>query len=328
MMDSRADRNEQGCTSELNRARILIIVVLYKMQPSESLTMKGLLDSFASCPALRDSFDVLIWDNSPTPLQNPESLSSFQYKHSPENIGVSGAYNRAMKIAGETGCQWLLLLDQDTGLPPDFLPQTLKLACRFLEQPAIAAAVPFLMEGDRVLSPLKVLFKRFKPLHQPFEGVYPGQVTAANSGAMIKIEALQQIGGFREDFWLDFSDVVVFHLLHQQGKQVYIAGDLLLKHKITVIDFEKSVSPQRYANIIAAEGAYWDTYGTPAERIFHAFRVFDRALRHKRRFHNSAFAKIVLAEFFRRLFLTRKQRLQRWKLQSLQRDIPRHPSDV
>jgi GT2 family glycosyltransferase len=326
MMESPADQNKPWCTDEMSRPRVLIVVVLYKMQSAESQTMQGLLDSFAGSPELRDSFRVLIWDNSPTPLQNPQPLSSFLYKHSPENVGVSGAYNRAMKIAEDIGCQWLLLLDQDTDIPTDFLPRALKLACRFSHQPAIAAVVPFLMEGDRVLSPLKVVFKRFKPLHQPFEGIYPGQVTAANSGALIRISALQEIGGFREDFWLDFSDVVVFHLLHQHGKQVYIAGDLLLKHKITVIDFENSVSPQRYASMIAAEGAYWDTYGTAAERAFHALRILDRALRHKRRFHNSAFAKIVLAEFFRRLFLTRKQRLRRWKLQSRHRDIPRHPS--
>ncbi len=325
-METLADCDEESYTDGLRRARILIVVVLYKMHLTESHTIQGLLHSFTSYPELGDSFNVLIWDNSPTPLKNPQSLSPFIYRHSAENLGVSGAYNRAMKIAEEMGCQWLLLFDQDTAIPVDFLPRALNLGCKFLTQAAIAAVVPFLMEGDRVLSPLKVLFKRFKPLRRPFEGVYPGQVTAANSGALIRIDALQEIGGFCEDFWLDFSDVVMFHLLHQHGKQVYVAGDLLLKHKITVIDFENSVSPERYASMIAAEGAYWDTYGTIAQRAFHALRVFDRAIRHKRRFHNSAFAKIALGEFLRRFFLTRKQRLRRWKLQSLQRDIPRHPS--
>jgi hypothetical protein len=32
----------------------------------------------------------------------------------------------------------------------------------------------------------------------------------------MRIDALEQIGGFNEDFWLDFSDVVVFHLLHRK----------------------------------------------------------------------------------------------------------------
>lgn len=315
--------NEDCCTDGMPGARILVIVVLYKMPLTESPAIQGLFETFACHPELHDLLSVLIWDNSPTPLKNLEPLSPFAYKHSQENLGVSGAYNRAMKIAEAMGCPWLLLLDQDTVIPADFLPRMLKLGCRFLDKPEIAAVVPFLMDGDRVLSPRKVLFKQFKPLHRPFEGVYPGEVTAANSGALMRIDALEQIGGFNEDFWLDFSDVVVFYLLHQRGKQVYIAGDLLLKHKISVLDFRNSMSPERYSGFIAAEGAYWDSYRTVIERAFHTLRILERAIRQKRRPENSAYAKITFAYFFRRLFFRKKHRLRWWKLQSLQRDISR-----
>jgi GT2 family glycosyltransferase len=315
--------NKDCCTDKMPSAQILAIVVRYKMLLTESPAIQGLLQAFACHPGLHNSVSVLIWDNSPTPLNNPELISSFAYKHSQTNLGVSGAYNQAMKIAESMGCQWLLLLDQDTVITADFLPQMLKLGGRFLDKPEIAAVVPILIDDDRILSPRKVLFKKFKPLQQPFEGVYPGKVTAANSGTLVRIEALEQIGGFNEDFWLDFSDVVVFHLLHQHGKQVYIAGNLLLKHKISVLDFENSLSPQRYSNFIAAEGAYWDAYGTVTEQAFHTLRIFERAIRQKRRLKNSAYAKITLAYFFKRLLHNKKDRLRWWKLQSLQRNIPR-----
>lgn len=319
--------NEDCCTDKMHRARILVIVVLYKMPLTESPAIQGLLQTFACYPELHKLLSVLIWDNSPTPFKSSELAPSFAYKHSQQNLGVSSAYNNAMQIAKAMGCQWLLLLDQDTAIPANFLPQALKLGCRFLNKPEIAAVVPFLMDGDCVLSPREVLFKKFKPLHRPFEGVYPGEVTAANSGTLIRIDALEQIGGFNEDFWLDFSDVVAFYLLHQHGKQIYIAGDLLLKHKITVLDFRNSMSPERYSSFIAAEGAYWDTYRTVTERAFHTLRILERAIRQKRRFKGSAYAKITLSYFFKRLFLGKKYRLRGWKLQSLQRDIPRLTSD-
>lgn len=303
-------------------ARILAIVVLYKMSLTESQTIQGLIQAFVRYPELHNSLSVLIWDNSPTPLKDSQLLSSFTYKHSPKNLGVSGAYNRAMKIAEAMGCEWLLLLDQDTAVPADFLPQMLKLGSRFLNKPEIAAVVPFLVDGDRILSPLKVLFKKRTPLDPLFEGVYPGEVSAANSGTLMRIDALKQIGGYNEDFWFEFSDVVVFHMLHQHGKQIYIAGDLLLKHKIAVLDFENSMSPERYLGFIAAEGAYWDTYGTVIEQAFHTSRLLERAIRQKRCFKDSAYAKITLAYFLRRLFLSKKYRLRWWKLQSLQRDFP------
>jgi len=307
---------------EMVGSRILAIVVLYKMPLSESQTIQGLSQAFACCPDLHNSLSVLIWDNSPTPIKKHEVLSLFTYKHSPENVGVSGAYNRAMKIAETMGCQWMLLLDQDTTIPADFLLQTVKLGARFLQKLEIAAVVPFLVNDDRILSPFKVLFKKRKPLDRFFEGVYPGEVSAANSGTLIRIDALEQIGGFDEDFWLDFSDIVVFHLLHRKGKQTYIAGDLLLKHRISAIDFKKSMSPERYANFIAAEGAYWDVHGTVTERAFHTLRIFERSIRLKWRLENSTYAKITFGHFFRRLFLSKKDRLSWWKLQSLQRDIP------
>jgi GT2 family glycosyltransferase len=304
------------------KARILVTVVLYKMPLTESPAIQGLLQSFACNPKLHDSLSVLIWDNTPAPLTNPPTLSSFIYKHSLHNLGVSGAYNRAMEIAGAMDCQWLLLLDQDTEVPADFLPQMFDLGCKLLNKPLIAAVVPFLMNGDRILSPVEVGFKHLRALRRRFEGVYPRQVAAANSGALMRTDALREIGGFNEDFWLDYSDVAVFHLLHQHGKQVYIAGDLSLQHKISVIDFKNSMSAERYSSFLAAEGAFWDTYRSGAGRAFHTLRIFERAIRQVRRDRSSPYAKITLAYFFRRLFSTRKHRLMWWKLQSLRRDIP------
>jgi hypothetical protein len=313
---------EQSPAGEKPGVRILVIVVLYKMPLTESPTIAGLLQAFSRHPELRDSLSVLIWDNSPTPFRNPELIPSFAYRHSETNVGVSGAYNQAMGIAERMGCQWMLLLDQDTEIPLDFLPQVLRFGCEFLEKIRIAAVLPFLMDGDRVLSPQKVLFKRFKPLERPFEGIYPGEVTAANSGTLIRIEALKQIGGFNEDFWLGYSDAWVFHQLYKQGRQIHIAGDLLLMHKFSAIDFKNAMSPERYLNSIASEGAFWDLCGTASQRAFHTLRTLERGVRQSMHPEKSAYGRITLAYFFRRLLSSKNHRLRWWKLQSRERNIP------
>lgn len=302
--------------------RILAIVVLYKMALTESETLTGLRASFAAHPDLGDSLRALVWDNSPEPAPDPELPPSFAYRHSGANVGVSGAYNQAMRIAEETGCDWMLLLDQDTEIPSAFLPGMLDLASRFLKDPAIGAVVPFLLDGERFLSPQRVLFKRFKPLDRRFEGVWPGEVTAANSGTLIRTSALRQIGGYNEDFWLGYSDVWVFHQLHLGGKKVYIAGDLALKHRISVSDFKNEMSRERYLNSIASEGAYWDLCGTLAQRAFHTLRTVERGIRQIRHPQNSVYAGITLRYFLRRLFHSRKRRLRWWRRQSVERNIP------
>ncbi len=109
--------------------------------------------------------------------------------------------------------------------------------------------------------------------------------------------------------------------------QVYIAGDLALKHSATLHGSRNSMSPERYASFVAAESTYWDAYQTAAERAFHTLRLLERAIRQLQRFKNPAYARITLACFFRRLFLSRKQRLKWWKTQSWRRDIPKQSFD-
>src|ERR1035437_206155 len=162
--------------------RILAVIVRYKMPLAESQTVQGLAGMFVSDPNLLNAISVLVWDNSPAPVQDPQLSFPFTYLHSAENVGVSGAYNRAIGIAETLGCQWLLLLDQDTTLPENFLTRMLELSDQLQDRTEIAAIAPFLMDGQRTISPGQLLFNRVKLLKPPFEGVHAGRMYAANSG--------------------------------------------------------------------------------------------------------------------------------------------------
>src|ERR1035437_3685885 len=83
--------------------QILVVVVRYKTPLSLSDTIQGLANTFASHPELHEQVGVLVWDNSPMPEENPRRPFAFTYRHSAENLGVSGAYNRAMELAETLG---------------------------------------------------------------------------------------------------------------------------------------------------------------------------------------------------------------------------------
>ena len=106
---------------------IFAVVVRYKLPLCDAQTMKGLTQAFQVQPELRRDITVLVWDNSPEPLEDSAALP-FQYIHSVQNIGVAGAYNRGMELAESMRCSWLLLLDQDTTIPSEFLPKCLIIA--------------------------------------------------------------------------------------------------------------------------------------------------------------------------------------------------------
>jgi GT2 family glycosyltransferase len=302
--------------------QILIVVVRYKAPIENSETIRTLEAIFSEHPELSKESEVLVWDNSPVPLENPQFPFHLDYRHSGENVGVSGAYNHGMEIAAARGIPWMLLLDQDTLLPEDFLTKMLESSRTHESDERVATIVPFLMDGSVPSSPTAVLCGWNRPIVPPLSGVYPGEAFAANSGTLMRVSALKLVGGYDEDFWLDLSDVVTFRRLHLREKQVFIAGDLQVQHKITNNDYDGSMSPQRYLNFIAAEGAYWDIYRTHLPRAIYTARLLGRVLRQYRRYRNKIYSGITWRYLCQRLFTTKKARLRQWKEQSLKRNIP------
>lgn len=301
---------------------ILIVIVRYKTPLTESSTIATLSQAFLAYPELLEACRVLVWDNSPVPAANKELPFPYEYQHTKENLGVSGAYNRAMATAEAEGCPWMLLLDQDTTLPGHFLHRMLEMSRAEEKNEEIAAIVPFLFDGEQPISPIKMLFYGNSPIQPPFSGPYPRPMFAANSGTLMRVEALREVGGYEENFWLDLSDVVVFHRLYKCGRRVFIAGDLHVQHKVTNNDYDGSMSPERYINFSSAEGAYWDLYRSRFQNMIQTARLFARTLRQYRRYRNKAFSKITWSYFCQRLFLSKAARLQRWHEQSLQRSLP------
>ncbi len=302
--------------------QILIVIVRYKAPLESSQTILSLSEALRTHPELEKKTGIFIWDNSPSPLLEPELPFASEYRHSGENLGVSGAYNRALEFAEAQSFEWMLLLDQDTTLPENFLPRMLEYTQTLQNDPQIAAIAPFLVDGTLPSSPAAVLCGRNKLIVPPFSGVYPGEVFAANSGTLMRVSALRDVGGYNEDFWLDLSDVVTFRRLHDRGKRTFIAGDLQVQHKITNNDYDGSMSPQRYLNFIAAEGAYWDLYRTSLPRTIYTARLLGRVVRQYRRHKNKVYSGITWRYFCQRLLTSKDARLQGWKQQSLSRNIP------
>lgn len=305
------------------QSRILAVVVRYKLPVEDSATISSLVAAFDGYPDLSEQVKVLLWDNSPAPLQNTRPSFACDYYHSPENPGVSGAYNRALRIAEERGIPWMLLLDQDTSLPREFLPGILECSHSQEGNAAIAAIVPFLFDGERPISPIIVGYTGNRPISPPFTGIYPRNLFAANSGTLLRVTSLREVGGYDERFWLDLSDVVVFQRLWSAGYRAFVAGNIRVQHKVTNNDYDGSMSPQRYENFILAESAYWDMYRPLSQNLIQTARLFARSIRQALRYKNKAYARITLAHFLRRLFVPRSARLARWRSSAPQRNMPR-----
>lgn len=302
---------------------ILAVVVRYKTPLDQSQTIISLADAFSSDPALLNSYQVLLYDNSPVPLEDPRLDFPFEYQVSHANLGVSGAYNYALVRAEALGCAWLLLLDQDTTVTADYLQRMLFHAAEVDSDQSIATVVPFVLSHQTLVSPRAFgSYIRNHQISRSNSGIYRRDAYAVNSGTLMRTDALRSVGGYSEEFWLDLSDVYIFQQLHRHGKCMYIA-DFELAHSVASMDFDQQMSPARYRNFLAAENAYLATYRPPRVNFIQNLWLLARAARQFKRYKNKRFAWITLTFLAQRIFWSKSSCLKAWKsILTSQRNIP------
>ena len=186
----------------------------------------------------------------------------------------------------------------------------------------IAAVAPFLICDSQPVSPAVIQMSHAQPLPLSFSGEHQLPAHAANSGALMRVSALRAVGGYDEDFWLDYSDIAVFHKLYLQGMALYVAGDVRLQHSLSTNNYDEAMSPERYRNLIAAEGAYWDIYRRGLDNLALTARLLIRAIKQWMVYRNKEFSRITWRQFWLRIFATKLRRQQSWRRQSICRNIP------
>lgn len=308
--------------------QILAVVVRYNTPLEESETFRGLSAALTASSDLAQAYKLLIWDNSAQALSHLDSPIPFEYRHSERNLGVSGAYNSAMHYAITHGHTWMLLLDQDTTVTGDFLRTMLRHSRELEARAEIAAITPTVQVGNFIVSPRQQLFNRNRPYPQNESGKASGEAFAINSGCVMRTAALQECGGFSLEFWLDYSDMYVFHQFFLHGKQVWRAADAELEHDMSIMDYDRLMTPQRYRNFSHAESAFNDLYKSWFENAVQNLRLLVRAIKQRRKYKNPEFSRIAWQQLRYRLQVPRHERLARWGAAGDMRRIGAHIQDI
>ena len=258
--------------SAVNRLQLLAVVVTYKIQPNESLAARTVVDVVSSLLPPRQIIRVLLYDNTPgggDPGLLPEGV---QYEAAGTNTGLSAAYNRALEVAQLHSCPWLLLLDQDTVVPENFLESLLEQLQEFDGNTEIVAVVPRVRSGGVVVSPKRVGFFGFKALPKTTRGVQRTEITSINSGTAIRCDFVRSIGGFSRAYWLDYLDHWLFRQIYAAGKKVAVS-DCILEHNLSVQDYRRNIDLTRYRSILAGESAFMTTHKSKLQIPFYLLRL-------------------------------------------------------
>jgi GT2 family glycosyltransferase len=307
-------RDVRGSSSSLPAIKLLAVVVIYKMQPRDSSTLKTLLTTAANTSSDELDLSIVVWDNTPGGQIVGELPSGVLYKPAPHNPGLAQAYNQALEVAEADGCEWFLTLDQDSFLPADFLAGIARLARKLGPAKTVGAIVPQVISGGRIISPFQFLFGAMPHwFNGGFVGISRRAAYAANSGATLRVSALREIGGYDPMFPLDLSDTNLFHRLHGAGKSVFVAGDILVHHDFALLNKQAKMSTARYEASLLDDCAFWDLYMGPIARFERIVRFAGRACKDFLFSRESGFWKLTLSELRRRLLTPRHERVAEWR---------------
>ena len=181
---------------------LLIVIVLFRQSLVECASYQSLVNAKGYA---KNSPALLIYDNSPEPIDTTSLSSGLIYVHNPTNPGVSKAYNEAYKIARQLNKNWLLLVDQDTEFPSSIL---LDYSNAILANPQINIFAPLLLDAKNLVSPFQMRLGRGNRIKALKAGLYSiKQFKMVNSGMLISLDSFEKAGGYDERFALDYSDL-------------------------------------------------------------------------------------------------------------------------
>ncbi len=266
-------------TAHPQLAAITVVIVLYEKAARASEAFSSLRSILDDRPRWGKQFEILLYDNSPMPPADTDDWLDAKYVHDASNGGLSAAYNHALRLAKTNASEWLLLLDQDTTLTDEYVQALLAAADAEQSHLDIGAIVPLLELDKTIYSPEENFFyhlrhqfpeMRYYRASPDMQGLQTRPLNAYNSGALMRVSALEAIDGFPADFRVDYLDHAVFHRFHRAGYSLYVLN-VKLQQKLSHMDLD-SVSLARHTSVLQAQTLFVRRYGTLLDGLL--FRIW------------------------------------------------------
>lgn len=167
--------------------------------------------------------EVTLFDNSPS-VAPPEVLdwmsqqAHLTYLHAGANRGICTPYQDYLN--SHPKLEWMMTLDQDSLADGEFVESMIQSTQRFLQEH------PEQRVG--VFSPYHLVSQQQEIPSQAAEPI----LAAMSSGSILSTQALQAVGGFDQEFWLDGFDHDYCLGMSHQGYAILRLNTAVLKHSL------------------------------------------------------------------------------------------------
>lgn len=165
---------------------------------------------------------VVVVDNTPTGTPGAAELLEPSDRVDIVSMGYNSGLAAALNtgVARYAGSERVLLLDQDSSIPPDLVE---RLGARLEEDPRIGVVAP---------APWDAGAARYLDPRASGRPVLADLGAVITSGMLVRRRVLDEVGGFREDFFVDCVDQEFCLRVRSAGWRVTQDRSVLLPHEL------------------------------------------------------------------------------------------------
>lgn len=169
---------------------------------------------------------VVVIDNTPQEGTAPRladalnGLEKIRLISNQANLGISAALNQGLRHAQHAGFTWALTLDQDTQCFPDMVDTLLAVSRACVPAPAVI--------GGNYLDPRN----KHPEVAMGEAGAFLARKTVITSGCLVDVRLAMDIGGFREDYFIDQVDHEFCLRARAHGHLVVISRKPVMTHSV------------------------------------------------------------------------------------------------
>lgn len=237
----------------MEKTDLIIILVIYKKRFID-IPSFDLIKNILTTTDLK--IQVIIYDNSPEAINSIEELPAYiSYINNKNNPGLATAYNYGLEVSIHKNCDWLLLLDHDTELTTQYFMYVFDSLEKNNLSDDVVAIMPIVRANGEIIAPVKTTFKKY---HYAINktGKLTGNITGINSGTVVRVSFVNQLGGFNLNFPLDYLDHWLFDKINKASKYIYVL-DTIIYQNLSINDFKANVDKVRYNSILKAKVLYY-----------------------------------------------------------------------
>lgn len=178
----------------------------------------------------KDVRNIYIVDNGSKKFEFDKKIDNIKFIKLQENMGIAYAQNIGIKEAIKDNAEYILLSDQDTVYPKDYIGNMIK---TFSSDKNICAITP-LFKDAHVKKSNDGFFKKsfwFAKKFFPSSGYHEVFHTIA-SGKLIKAHYLNDIGLMDEDLFIDWVDYEWCWRARKSGYKIIGNADVVIEHQL------------------------------------------------------------------------------------------------